>query len=276
MAMMENHADNERIITQYAETRDPQLREKAIICFLPIVHFVLGRLGYKAYNRMDYEDLVSQGVLGLIEAVDHFDISYGTKFSTYAVPRVRGKILDFLRMRDWLPRSARERVKSVQLAMKELRGKRGRMPTDEEIAQHLDMQVKHVQQSLIYANQVFVSLDSYLPWLQDESDTFDEYLQDENQSDPSQIYFEKSLKEQLVHAMKQMEERDQIILSLYYYEELTMREIGEVIGVSESRVCQLHARAVMDLKNILSQGDGSNRMAEEGIPLKESEVLRHV
>jgi len=169
---MDIHATNERIIIQYAETRDSQLREEAIINFLPIVHYVMGRLVYKPLDPMDYDDLVSQGVMGLIEAVDNYDLSYDTKFSTYAVPRIRGKILDYLRKRDWLPRSARTCVKAIQQAMKTLRHQLGRVPTNEEIAQNLDLKVKDVQQALTYASVVIVSLDSFVPWLQDESETF--------------------------------------------------------------------------------------------------------
>jgi RNA polymerase sigma factor for flagellar operon FliA len=214
--------------------------------------------------------------MGLIEAVDNYDLSYGTKFSTYAVPRIRGKILDYLRKRDWLPRSARTCVKAIQQAMKTLRYQLGRVPTNEEIAQNLDLKVKDVQQALTYASVVIVSLDSFVPWLQDESETFEEYIVDEKQKDPSQLYYEKALKERLGEALRKLEDRDQIILSLYYFEELTLKEIGEVIGVSESRVCQLHARAVIDLKNLFAEESQNRKQAVGSSSIEQSEVLRHV
>jgi RNA polymerase sigma factor for flagellar operon FliA len=270
--MTEKTAD-EKIITQYARTRDPKLREEAILGFIPLVHYVLGRLGFKPNNIMDHDDLVSQGVIGLIEAVDHYDLSYGTKFSTYAVPRIRGKILDFLRTRDWLPRTARKQVKDVQGAIEALRHRNQRAPADEEIARYLDLPVDEVHQALTYASQVIVSLDSFIPWLEEEGETYEEYISAEDDQDPSLLYQEKALRVWLDSAIRRLDRRDQVILSLYYYDELTLREIGEVLGISESRVCQLHARAVMDLKTLFKEEQMAyDRTAEsEG----KREVIKH-
>lgn len=258
---MRNHKADEEIIARFARTRDPGLREEAVLCFIPLVHYVLGRLGFKANSEMEQDDLLSQGVVGLIEAVDNYDLSFGTKFSTYAVPRIRGKILDYLRTRDWLPRSARNRVKAVQRAMHELRNQYQRSPTDEELAQYLGLTLEEIQQALTYASVVIVSLDSFMPWLEEDGETYDEYIPGDEQQDPAFLYDEKSLKSQLGNAIRSLDEREQLVLSLYYYEELTMREIGEVLGVSESRVCQLHARAVINIKTIF-QADVQSQLQE--------------
>jgi len=266
---------DEEIIRAFAETQDPQLREEAILSFLPLVYYVIGRLGFVANNEMDQDDLASHGVLGLIEAVDNYQLKYGTKFSTYAVPRIRGKILDYLRTRDWLPRSARKLAKQVQMAMRALHQQLHRAPTEEEIADHLGISLGDVQQALTHASHIVVSLDSFIPWLQEDSNqTSDDYLPDESQQEPAQLYREKSLKRWLKSAIQDLKEREQLILSLYYYEELTMREIGEVLGISESRVCQLHARLVMTLKAVYQEALESGQDAAPEV--EPNEVIEHV
>lgn len=269
---MTDHKADEKVIARFAQTRDPGLREEAILCFIPLVHYVLGRLGFKANSEMDHDDLLSQGVVGLIEAVDNYDLSYGTKFSTYAVPRIRGKILDYLRTRDWLPRSARNRVKAVQRAMHDLRNQYQRSPTDEEIAQHLGLKLAEVHQALTYANLVIVSLDSFVPWLEEDGETYDEFIPGDEKQDPANLYDEKSLKQRLGKAIRRLDEREQLILSLYYHEELTMREIGEVLGISESRICQLHARSILEIKAIIQE---ESRGQFTGIK-REQEAVKHV
>lgn len=266
---------DEKIIRHYAETRDPQLREEAILSFVPLVHYVMGRLGFVANNQMDHDDLISQGVLGLIEAVDGYDLSYGTKFSTYAVPRIRGKILDYLRTRDWLPRSARKLTKQVQRAMRDLRQRLHRSPTEEEIAEHLGISTADVQQALTHASHVIVSLDSFIPWLQEDNNkTAEDFIPDEDQQEPDRLVEDQDLKDWLRRAIEGLAEREQIILSLYYYEELTLREIGEVLGISESRVCQLHARTVMNLKTIFNQQVREQHKLEKA--MDQPEVIEHV
>lgn len=263
---------DEHLIREFAETRDPGLREEAVLSFLPLVYYVIGRLGFTASSEMDRDDLISQGVLGLIEAVDHYDLNYGTKFSTYAVPKIRGKILDYLRNRDWLPRQARQLTKQVQEAVRSLHQLLKRPPTDQEVAGHLGLEVEQVQQALTHASHVVVSLDSLIPWLEGENSLVEDYLADDSGKGPSQMYREKAVRHWLKSAVRGLEEREQLILSLYYYEELTMREIGEVLEISESRVCQLHARSLLNLRAVLEHElDGETQTGAVS-----REVIEHV
>jgi RNA polymerase sigma factor for flagellar operon FliA len=201
----------------------------------------------------DYEDAASQGLIGLIEAIERYDPSFGTQFSTYATLRIRGRVLDHLRSLDWLSRTARKRARSVQQALTYLWGELHRAPTNDELASYLGMNQATLQKALVDATHVIISMDSDLTNDGDCETSLHDVLADESQSNPAEQFEENELKEHLIKAIKELNERQQILLSLYYYEDLTLKEIGAVLSVSESRVCQLHARAVMDLKYIIAQ-----------------------
>ncbi len=145
---MRSEQEDAELIAKYLETRDPQLREKIVVRYVPLVHFVLGRLGFSQVSTIDYEDVVSQGLLGLIEALERYDPRFGTVYSTYATLRVRGKILDYLRNQDWLPRSVRQRARAVQEAITHLWGELNREPTDEEVAKYLNIELDQLQEAL--------------------------------------------------------------------------------------------------------------------------------
>lgn len=246
-------ADEEnQLLENYLQTRSPHLREALILQHVRLVHYVLARMGVNEYTHTDYEDLVSQGLLGLIEAVDNFNAVYSTRFSTYATHRIRGKILDHLRQQDWLSRSARKRARQVQNSVSELWHELGRAPNDAELAQRLDMSQSEVDQALVDASHVMVSLDAPLATGDDEIGSLYESIEDDSQENPADHFDRQEAQAEMLEALKRMPERDRLILSLYYYEELTLSEIGEVIGVSESRVCQLHGRALLNLKGALS------------------------
>lgn len=250
--------DKADLIDQFIVTRSPAVREELVLRYVSLVHYVLGRLGVSQEIGSEYEDLVNQGMLGLIEAVDRYDPGYGAQFSTYATVRIRGKILDYLRSLDWLSRTARTRTKAIQRAIVELSEKSQHAPTEEEIAQHLNIDVSKVQQGLTDSSRVLLSLDAVLEI--DESGGISKYetLADENQLDPADVVTEQDLMEQTILLLKQLPEREQQVLSLYYCEGLTLKEIGCVLGVSESRICQLHARAVLSLRALLSSSNGRN------------------
>lgn len=251
--MGRSHTEESIRTKQYLTKVDPTTREEIILTHLPLVHFVLGRLGLSQSMGTEYEDVKSQGLVGLIEAVDHYDPSHGTQFSTYATLRIRGRILDYLRSIDWLSRSARQRARTVEKAINDLWSILQRSPTDEELADYLGCDIDVLQQALIDANHVILSLDS-LTNPEGENDVgYHEVLADEGQQNPADILDEHELKARLLEAIKSLPERQQTLLSLYYYENLTFKEIGEVLGISESRVCQLHARAIMDLRAFLSK-----------------------
>lgn len=229
-------------------TRDPKLREQLVMQSVPLVHYLLRHIGITPAAKSDYEDLVHQGLIGLIDAVDHFDPAYGTRFSTYACSRIRGKILDYMRASDWMPRSARKRVREIQRTVANLWTELQREPSDAEVAERMGINLEVVQQAMVDASRVLVSLDAEFDMNEDQDGGLLDVLADEAQVPPSEQQGEHEMLDRLAQAIESLEERQRLVLSLYYYEELTLKEIGVVLGVSESRVCQLHARAVMNLK----------------------------
>ncbi len=246
---MEIKRNESEIIKEYSITRNPTLREELVLRYLPLIHFVLGRLGIVQSMEQDYEDAVGQGILGLIEAVDKYDMSHGTQFSTYATLRIRGKIIDYLRSHDWLSRGARQRARQVQGAITSLWEKLQRSPTNEELAEFLNIDDQSLQQALIDGSHTIVSLDTLISVDEGDIISLHEILPDEKQPIPAEIYEERELREFLINTIKELAEREQLVLSLYYYEGLTFKEIGSILEISESRVCQLHARAVMFLRS---------------------------
>lgn len=244
--------DDNDILERFLATRDSELREALIIRYLPLVRYVLGRLGISKYSSPDYEDLDGQGLLGLIEAIDHYEPTHGAKLSTYATLKIRGKILDYLRNMDWMPRTARERVKQVQVGINQLETQLQRSPTENELAHHLGMDVGVLQQTLQDSSRIMVSLDIEVDESGDnETAPVYERLFDENQENPSDLLEGKDSQLHLAEVIKKLPEKDQLVLSLYYFDGLTFKEIGEVINVSESRVCQIHGRALLSLRTAL-------------------------
>lgn len=237
---------------EFKETKSPEIREELVLRSVPLVHFLLGRIGFSQSMGTEYEDLAHQGLLGLIEAVDRFDPDYGTKFSTFASLRIRGKVLDYLRHSDCLSRGARQRVRTIQQAITDLWDRLKREPSEEEIASFLGIHVDKVQKGLEDANRVVLSLDNLMITGSDEDLTFHETLADDEQPDPSQIFADSELKDLLKQAILKLGEREQLILSLYYVEELTLKEIGKILEITESRVSQIHARALLNLKAVIN------------------------
>lgn len=250
---MNANSQNTELIQKYLVHREPRLREEIILRHVPLVHFVLGRLGLSQNMGSDYEDAASQGLLGLIEALDRFDPCFGAQFSTYATLRIRGKVIDHLRSLDWLSRGARKRARQVQEAMAELWEKFERPPSEEELAQHLQINLPVVQQALLDASRVFVSLDTMSPESSADETSLHEMLADPTLENPCQALEEEELQMVLVDEIKQLPRRDQLILALYYHQELTFKEIGQILSISESRVCQLHGRLLLRLRARLSQ-----------------------
>jgi RNA polymerase sigma factor FliA len=248
---MTNQRNDPALIDRFLATRDPGLREEIILNYIPLLHYVLGRLGLTQSLGADYEDFLGQGLIGLIEAVDNYNPNAGAQLSTYATLRVRGQVIDYLRQMDWLPRGARQRARAVQEANDQLWSRLEREPTDQEMADHLGYDLNTLKQALVDSSRVMLSLETTtLPG--EEGNSLHEILPDESQHDPFDILNEREHKDRLVSAIQSLPKRQQILLSLYYDEELTYKEIGEVLGLSESRICQLHSKAIMDLRSLLS------------------------
>lgn len=241
-----DEAGRNKLWENYGKTKSPEIREKLILEYAPLVKLVAGRLSmYLGYN-VEYEDLVSYGIFGLIDAIDKFDSMKAVKFETYASLRIRGAILDQIRKMDWIPRTIRQKQKKIDSAMKEIEQDTGRMATDEEIAKKLG-----------------ITDDDYLGWQSQMKITglvsLDEFLESGTESIPQQgnqhrfespeeVIEKTELKKTLELALELLTEKEKKVILLYYYEDLTLKEISNVLEVSESRISQLHTRALQKMK----------------------------
>jgi RNA polymerase sigma factor FliA len=241
-----------QILEEFLITRSPELREKLILQSVPLVHYLLGRMGMTQEMGSDYEDLAHQGLMGLIDGVDHFDPKFNARFSTYTSLRIRGKILDYLRTSDWMPRAARKRARLIQKTITTLWSEKLCEPPEDEIASHLGIHVDEIRQGLADSNRILVSLDMMMEADPEGDDSLHERLRDENQTNPAEVFEEGSLIEEMSDAIHNLSEREQLVLSLYYNDELTFKEIGKVLDITESRVCQLHARTILTLKAMMN------------------------
>jgi len=239
------------ILEEFIVNRSPELRERLVLQSVPLVHYLLGRMGITQERGSDYEDLAHQGLMGLIEAVDHFDPKFNAKFSTYASLRIRGKVMDYLRTADWMPRSARKRSRMIQKSITTLWSENSREPTDKEIASHMGASIEDVQQGLADSSRSLVSLDLMMEGDGEGSVPLHEKYGDEKQVNPLDMLEEQDLLGEMSTAIKNLSEREQLVLSLYYTEELTFKDIGKVLEITESRVCQLHGRAIISLKAMM-------------------------
>lgn len=229
-------------------------RETAIKQYAPLVKYVVGRLAIGLPAILDYEDILSYGTIGLIEALDRFDDSKGVKFETYAISRIRGAIIDALRALDRLPRSVRQKAKKLEQIHVSYVLENGREPTDDEVAQAMGLTIEQYNQTLVDCSWVTVSLDGLLD--RDNSDDGSaptELPADPNEEDFTQRMEKRQLVDALTGAVKQLPEREWLIVSLYYRDEMTMKEIAQILEISESRVCQLHGRALGRLRARLSR-----------------------
>ena len=238
---------------EYKRTNDPGLREKLILQYTPLVKYVLGRIALTIPDILESEDILSYGIIGLITAVERFDPAKGVKFETYAISRIRGSIIDELRSLDWIPRSARQRTREITRAMADLEVELQRTPTDQEVAARLGLDLEKYRQSLATTAIGTFSLDQ--PVAADEDSeliSVVDVIPDESSPDPSVQAEMRELEDELTAAIETLPERERLLLSLYYREDLTMKEISQVLEISESRVCQIHARAVLKLRAHLS------------------------
>jgi RNA polymerase sigma factor for flagellar operon FliA len=225
-------------------------REGLILHYAPLVKFVAGRVGAGLPKNVDQSDLVSFGTFGLIDAVDKFEPERGFKFETYAVNRIKGAILDELRALDWVPRSVRSRAREIQRTLAELEHRLQRSPTEEEVAEAMDVPLDTLRDHLgEIANLGFVALDELLNPAERESGSMSEMIADPKALDPSGSYEKEETRYLLADSINRLPDRERLVLTLYYYEGLTLAEIGGVLNVTESRVCQIHTKAVMSLRN---------------------------
>lgn len=226
-------------------------REKLVQEFLSVIKYMAMRMAMRASSGLNVEDLMSAGMVGLLDAMTKFDPSREIKFRTYAEFRIRGAMLDEIRAMDWVPRSLRERIGKIQHAANEWTKRKGRPPTDEELAEKLGMEPHEVDETLLQAKgAVVLSLDD-LGSNDEDSHPILDALADRDQPSPLETLVSEDARHALVHAIERLPERQRLVLTLYYFEELTMKEIGVVLQVTESRICQLHAQAMIRLKALL-------------------------
>lgn len=237
---------------EYARSnQNAQIREKLILEYAPLVKLVAGRLSmYLGYN-VEYEDLVSYGIFGLIDAIDKFDYTKPVKFETYASLRIRGAILDQIRKMDWIPRTVRQRQKKMDAVMKEIEAREGRAATDEELAiglgitedELLDWQSQMKITNVVSLNE-YMEQGSEIPNSPNGSSHF---------AMPEEVVEQEELREMLIEALDLLTERERRVIELYYYEDLTLKEISSILEVTESRVSQLHTKGLQKMKNKLGK-----------------------
>ena len=227
------------------------VRDTLIVQYIYLIRYVVGRVKVTLPATISIEDIAGYGVEGLINAIERYSPQKNTRFETYALIRIRGAILDRIRAQDFLPRSVRRKIKDIKNAQEKLKQELGRMPTTTEVANLLDMEPEKVNQ-LLAEDTTMTSLYDKRGNTEDSAEIIDT-IQDENKLNPQENAEEQNVKQELEKALKRLPERERIIMVLYYQENMTLKEIGETINMSESRVCQLHAQGIMKLKNILSE-----------------------
>lgn len=246
-----DEASRDELWQKYSKTHDDNLRDELILEYAQLVKLVAGRLSmYLGYN-VEYDDLVGYGIFGLIDAIDKFDYGKNVKFETYASLRIRGAILDQIRKMDWIPRSLRQKQKKIDAAMARIEAQTGRASTDEEIAKELGITIEELinwQGQTKMSN--LVSLDEYT---EEGSEAGIEAVGNTRFECPEDAVEKEELKKKIVEALDMLTEKERSVVVLYYYEEMTLKEISLVLEVSESRVSQLHTKALNKMR--LKLGD---------------------
>lgn len=259
-AVVGHRADSEPAVGElwgvFKSSGDKAVRERLILHYSPLVKYVAGRVGAGLPSTVEQSDLVSYGVFGLIDAIEKFEPERAIKFESYAMTRIRGAILDGLRASDWIPRSLRHKARDVQNAYATLQSKLHRTPTEREVAAQLG--VTEAQLQAIFGQLSFVNvvaLDELLAPNEDGGPALSlgETLADVHAEDPVAAAEAWEVRQLLARTIAALPAREQTVITLYYYEHLTLAEIGRVLGVTESRVCQLHTKAVLQLRALLSE-----------------------
>src|SRR5436190_23581652 len=249
---------------RYKDSGDKYAREQLVLAFSPLVKYVAGRMSTGLPAHVEEADLISYGLLGLISAIERYDLDREIKFETFAITRIKGAIIDELRSLDWVPRSVRAKAREIERANTKLEHQLQRAPTDEEMAAELKMTVDEFQESLLQiSNSTVAALDEL--WTVGDSSgdqvSLLDTLHDPGAPDPASVMDATELKDRVADSIARLPEREKLVVALYYYANLTLREIGEVLGVTESRVSQLHTKAVLRLRSRL-QGDPAGDAAD--------------
>ena len=237
----------------FGEHRDHSLRDRLVLHYAPLVKYVAGRVGTGLPSHVEVSDLIQSGIFGLVDAIEKFEPERGLKFETYAMQRIRGAILDDLRAQDWVPRSVRSRARDLERALERLEAKLQRTATDTEVADELEVSPDELRELFAQLQMTsVVALDDLISAGKGTA-SLAETLPDDRAEDPVAALVDRDSRRQLAEAVERLSDRDRVVVTLYYFENLTLAEIGKVLGVTESRVCQLHTRAVLRLRSKLTE-----------------------
>jgi RNA polymerase sigma factor FliA len=241
---------------EFGQDRQQRLRDRLVLHYAPLVKYVAGRVGTGLPAHVDVADLIQSGIFGLVDAIEKFEPNRGLKFETYAMQRIRGAILDDLRAQDWVPRSVRGRAREVERALERLGARLRRTPSDAQLAEELGLSIGELREVYLQLQLTSVVALDELAAAGRGSTSLADTLEDEASPDPAALLVDQDNRRQLAEAIAHLAERDRVVVTLYYFENLTLAEIGRVLGVTESRVCQLHTRAVLRLRaKLLEKAD---------------------
>ncbi len=248
--------DEKKLWELYKRTGRPELQEQIVVRYLKLVHYIVNRLVIYSTHGLEKDDLYSAGVLGLLEAIERFDISKGIEFKTFSAIRIKGAIIDEIRRFDWVPRSIRQKAKKIDSAIHHLFHELNRIPSDEEIAKELNISIDEYYQLTDNLGPLFLhSLDSDVNQSGDDNSLQLNQLIDNKEEDYETEKRRSTLKRKIIEAINHLPEKEKLVISLYYYEGLTLKEIGVVLSVTESRVSQIHSSAILKLRNLLKNKD---------------------
>lgn len=240
----QKQCDIDQLWQQYQQNRTPQIREYLIEHYLPLVKLIAGRVAIGLPQHVDKDDLTGNGFFGLLEAIERYDPGRGIKFETYAVVRIRGSILDSIRAQDWVPATIRQRARQYEKTLAELENQLGRSATDQEVADALDISVLELQQLLNKLNtSTIIPLEEFAKTETSSNQSFN----------PSENIEEQEVKDTLTKAIDRLPDKEKLVVTLYYYEGLTLKEISIIMKLSEARISQLHTKAVFRMRGALSR-----------------------
>lgn len=253
LAQKRQDEEDQQLWLQYKASHDQRIKDNLIMKYASFVKYVAGRVAVNLPSNVEFDDLVSYGILGLIDAIDKYDPERKVKFKTYAKTRIRGAIFDELRILDWTPRSIRQKARKLEKAYAKLEGKLGRDATDEEIAEFLKIDIAELHKLFDETKKsLLLSLDEIFYDDEEGSSRFD-FVENQKSDNPQLKIEEAEAKKILADAIGKLSDRERMVVTLYYYEDLTSKEIGKILGVSDSRISQLHTKAILRLRGRLSR-----------------------
>lgn len=240
----------EELWPHYLKTRDPEIREAFIKQYAPLVKYVAGKVATGMPNQVEFEDLVGYGVFGLIDAIEKFDPGKHVKFKTYAVTRIRGAIFDELRAIDWIPRSVRQKTREIEAAVAKLEGRLGHPATDQEIAASMGISEDEFAKTMlkISGTSILSLNDVWYSGTEDEQLSLGDSIESPTSMNPDAAVERETIRKVVAQAINELPDKEKTVLVLYYYEDLTLKEIGQVLEVTESRISQLHTKAIIRLR----------------------------